>query len=141
MRKYLKEAFSLAELAIVLTLIGIFAAVVVPIVFHLMPDTDLVKFKKANITLGKAISEVVSSGKYFSPGDLGKDPEGNFITNPKLLCAAMADVMSIKSSACSDNDLGYNTSAVANMVNLSTDEVLAGVKLSDYADCMCAQNI
>ena len=68
----MKKAFTLAEVMIVLTVIGILTAILMPIAFHSTPDQNVMKFKKANSTLGTIFRELVSSDKYFQDGDLSR---------------------------------------------------------------------
>lgn len=68
---YKKFAFTVAELMIVLTVIGILSAILLPAAFNTTPDQNIIKFKKANTTLATVIRELSSSGQYYVPGMLG----------------------------------------------------------------------
>ncbi len=76
MKKSKNRAFTLAEVMIVLTVIGVLSAILLPVAFHSTPDKNILKFKKANNTFYSAIRELVSSGKYYMPGYLGIMPDG-----------------------------------------------------------------
>ena len=77
--KFLKTklAFTLAEILIVLVVIGVITAILLPVAIQSSPDENVMKFKKGNATLGKVISELVNNDKYYADGDLGKYPNGN----------------------------------------------------------------
>ena len=47
----LKKGFTLAEVMITLTVIGIITAVIIPVAIHSKPDENIMKFKKAHNTL------------------------------------------------------------------------------------------
>ena len=67
----MKKGFTLAEVLIVLVIIGVLAAVLMPSMVNVVPDEDLLKFKSANETLHNVIHELVTSPKYYCDGDLG----------------------------------------------------------------------
>ena len=66
----MKKAFTLAEIMIVLTVIGILTAILLPVAFHSTPDEAAMKFKKANANLGTLVREMVSSEKYYKESDV-----------------------------------------------------------------------
>jgi len=136
----MKKAFTLAEVMIVLAIIGILVAILLPTAQNLAPDETILKFKKANSSLTTAIREVVHNEKYFYNGDLGLDRDGNLVSNPKYFCSVLSDVLNIKSSNCSDDNLGYNSSAVANLPDLANFDI-DNKTIFDYADCMCKNNL
>ncbi len=101
-----KKAFTLAEIMIVLTIIGVLTAILLPVAFQSAPDENVMKFKKANNTLGSVIRELVNSDAYYSGGDFGIKANGTQIkgsTNneKKYFCSSFADILSTKSVACS----------------------------------------
>ena len=105
----LKRGFTLAEVMIVLTVIGVLTAILLPVARQSMPDENLMKFKKAHNTLGTVIRELVTSDKYYLDGDLGVMPDGSDASNPKYLCKTMSDILNTKQVNCSDVevDKGY----------------------------------
>ena len=136
----MKKAFTLAEVMIVLAIIGVLVAILLPTAQNMTPDENLLKFKKANTSLVNAIREMVSSDKYHYDGDLGLDKEGNKITEAKYFCGTLSDILTAKRVNCSDSNLGYNSSALINLPNLETDEI-DGIKVYEYVDCMCKQHV
>ena len=102
----MKKAFTLAEVLITLTVIGIITAVIVPVAIHSKPDENTMKFKKAHNTLYQVISTLVNSDKYYLNGDLGIKPDGSLIDektaeNIKYFCNSFADIITAKKVNCS----------------------------------------
>ena len=67
----MKKGFTLAEILIVLTVIGILTAILLPVAFQSAPDENVMKFKKANSTLGTIVRELINADKYYANGDFG----------------------------------------------------------------------
>jgi len=65
-----KVAFTLAELMIVLTVLGVISLMIVPSIMQQRPDEGLLRFKKAYFTLQRTVDAVLNSDVY-SMGDLG----------------------------------------------------------------------
>ena len=96
----MKKAFTLAEVMIVLTVIGVLTAILLPVARQSMPDENLMKFKKAHNTLGTVIRELVTSDKYYLDGDLGIKPDSSLVDNPTYFCETLADVLNVKENNC-----------------------------------------
>lgn len=54
------KAFTLTEIMIVFTVIDVMSAIFLPVARHIMPDENVMKFKKAHNTLGAVIRELVT---------------------------------------------------------------------------------
>ena len=118
-----KQAFTLAETLIVLIVIGILAAILLPVARNIAPDRNLMKFKKAHTTLGNVIRELVSSEQYYANGDLGVRADGTAInyydtsnrtTHVKYFCQTIADVLNTKKTSCKDSTTNNYSSVVIN---------------------------
>ena len=70
-------AFTLAEIMIVLAVIGVLTAVLLPVAINSTPNENVMKFKKAHNTLLTTVRELVNSDKYYLDGDLGTRADGN----------------------------------------------------------------
>lgn len=96
-----KRGFTLAEVMIVLTVIGVLTAILLPVARQSMPDENLMKFKKAHNTLGTVIRELVTSDKYYLDGDLGVKPDNTPVNSSTYLCETISDVLNAKLVNCS----------------------------------------
>ena len=125
----MKKAFTLAEILIVLVIIGVLTMILLPIAFQSSPDEEVMKFKKGNNTLSTVIRELVSSDKYYQDGDLGIKTNGNLIDGKHddditYFCETFADVISTKKVNCSEVKNGDNTTSnnVARVHILNNEE-------------------
>ena len=101
----MKKGFTLAEIMVVLVVIGVLTCILTPIVANSIPDKNVMKFKKADTTFKNVIHELVNSDKYYENGDLGVKKGGGEI-DTKYLCQTMSDVLSTKQVNCSTTDNG-----------------------------------
>ena len=105
MKKSKNRAFTLAEVMIVLTVIGILSAILIPVAWQSTPDKNVLKFKKGYNTLTSVIRELVSSDKYYQNGDLGIKSDGTWIVGAVsqaslYFCKTFADVITVKNENC-----------------------------------------
>jgi len=110
-----KRGFTLAEIMIVLTVIGILTAILLPTAIHSTPNEDILKFKKSHANLFKVVNELASSGKYYYPGDLRCKPPvsqsdpcdiASIPSQNFKMCLSIGDLMSTKTVDCSTNNSG-----------------------------------
>ena len=100
-----KKAFTLAEILIVLVIIGVLTMILLPVAFQSSPDEDVMKFKKAHNTLFNVIKELVSSDAYYKDGDLGIKIDGSLIDGShkedvEYFCKTIADTINAKEVNC-----------------------------------------
>ena len=112
----MKKAFTLAEVMIVMTVIGILTAILMPIAYHSTPDENVMQFKKATTTLGTVVREMVPSDQYFQDADMSKLPGGTASSSTNV-CNAMIDILNYKSANC-----GSTNSASASNVQATTPD-------------------
>lgn len=140
-----KNAFTLAEILIVITIIGIVVSMLLPLAKHVIPDKEVMKFKKANNAFVSAIRELANSDKYFTPGDFGLKKDGSLVSDPKQFCNALADVLATKSVNCSDvGSANLDSTALANILPSQATFVndgSVGVRIYEQADCMCRTKV
>ena len=103
MRNIFKKGFTLAEIMIVLTVVGVITAILLPTAFHSTPDENIMKFKKANSTLFKAVHDLISTGKYYKEGDLRYQANGTTAVGNSYMCKVLSDILSVKSASCGNN--------------------------------------
>ena len=147
----MKKAFTLAEIMIVLTLIGVLAGILIPIAVNSRPDENVAKFQKAHETLYNAINELKTSDKYYCNGDLGLKADCMTLTvnnngNVTItdFCESLADVLSTKKVNCQttrttsgcwllSNEMAE--SATAKVQKTVTPETIQASK--EYFDSLC----
>ena len=101
------KAFTLAEILITLTVIGIITSIIIPVAMNSKPDKNVMKFKKAHDTLYQTISTLINSDKYYLNGDLGVKPDGSIVDSninsddATYLCKTIADNLTTKKVNCS----------------------------------------
>ncbi len=139
MRKlFLKKGFTLAEVMVVLTVIGILTAILLPTAFHATPDENMMKFKKANGLLYQIVREIASTGKYYKEGDMRFKPEGDNVAVPNnYMCQVFADMLSTKTVKC-----GNNAKTPATVYHVPSSVTCAGTTCdgADAAKCCNVAN-
>ena len=106
-KKTIKYAFTLAEIMIVLTIIGILSAILLPVMFQSAPNENVMKFKKGHNTLLTSIRELVNSDEYYLNGDLGIKADGTILDGSHdgdctYLCETLSEIINHKSKNCSE---------------------------------------
>ena len=109
----IKKGFTLAEIMIVLAVIGVLTAVLLPVAINSTPNEDIMKFKKGHNALLTAIRELVNSDKYYLDGDLGKKPDGSDVEDTKYLCYTISEILNIKENECTDVALSRDMGCVS----------------------------
>ncbi len=150
-----KKAFTLAEILIVLVIIGILTMILLPIAFQSSPNEDVMKFKKGYNTLGSVIRELVTSDKYYQNGDLGIDSKGNQIYDGEgqrtYFCKSFADVISAKEVNCMEDEIGWKAGRTYILLNGEsigasykpknpTQDSISQAKIKLDTNCKDAQN-
>ena len=109
----MKKAFTLAEIMIVLAVIGVLTAILLPVAFHSTPDENVMKFKKGHNALLTAIRELVNSDKYYLDGDLGKKVDGTDVVDTKYFCNTVVDILNAKEHDCPEATLSSTNAVVS----------------------------
>ena len=132
----MKKAFTLAEIMIVLVVIGVLTAILLPVAINSVPDENVMKFKKGNNTLGTVIRELVNSDEYYLNGDLGKKANGDWVVESDYFCSTFADIVSTKEAMCT-----RNVSASSNYKGYVAEDWypkgFISIPISSYLDDKC----
>ena len=104
-KENMKKGFTLSEIMIALVVIGVITSILLPVAFNNVPNENVMKFKKGNATLAKVINELVTSGEYYTPGDLGVKADGALINNKntndkQYFCRTFGNLVNLKSISC-----------------------------------------
>lgn len=126
-----KGAFTLAEIMIVFTVIGILTAILIPTLFASAPEQEKLRAKKAFNTLTRAVETLTNSGPYdTNDGLLDATP---FVTDSDgqedFFCNNLVEVLNVKKADCS-NDKVPKTETF--QLKLETDS--STPKKAKYAD-------
>lgn len=139
----MKKAFTLAEIVIVLMVIGFLVAVLLPSAKNAIPNEDVMKFKNAHEALQVGIAELVNSDKFYLNGSLGYAVDGTVLDGShtgdvSYFCNALSSVLNIKSQNCSKMTEVYPscTSCYYNIEDGLWNDLDAQVEL----DKACLQN-
>lgn len=141
-----KSAFTLAEIMIVFTVIGVLTAILVPALFTASPDQEKLRAKKAFNTLTRAVESLTNSGPY--------DTNGGILTSTSyatdaddrnaFFCNNLAEILNVKSVDCSHDDVNgaiTSTTGCATFVDdTTTRNRLCLEKTDDVADYEKLQN-
>jgi len=130
------QAFTLAEIMIVLTVVGIMTAIILPAAINSSPNENVMKFKKANAALHRVIKELHSSDKYYHELNILVKPNGQAINDVRYFCECMADVLSPKYVSCK-NSGGYQEGWFA--LDWDVNKVKGDILMKDYVDTACSE--
>ena len=153
------QGFTLAEIMIVLTVIGILSVILLPVAFNSTPDKNILKFKKANNTLSSVIRELATSGEYYAPGNIGILPNGditefegitasrflihhivgstiyNATENIEYFCNAFSDIVSSKEKNCTTPAI--SSGDAVSMAGASNNYINSPNLYLSYIDIQC----
>ncbi|MBQ9246599.1 type II secretion system protein [bacterium] len=94
----MKKSFTLSEALITLAIIGVLAAILIPVINNVRPDKDKVAYKKAIYTLQSAVTNAMDATEYSMAANSAAywlDPH----LNGYEFCEAIADSLNIRGSA------------------------------------------
>ena len=108
-----KRGFTLAELMIVFTVIGVLTAILVPVLFAASPDQSELKAKKAYNTFTRTVENLTNGEPYdVNDGVLDATPFINLDSDAKrnnFLCNNIAELLNVKYSNCNNVNAGNIT--------------------------------
>lgn len=77
MKKITKKAFTMAEVLMVLAVLGIIAAILIPAIATLKPDQNRVMFKKAYYLTERLIAEIINDEELYTTGSSASNANNN----------------------------------------------------------------
>ena len=95
----MKKAFTLSEALITLAILGVLAAILIPVVNNVRPDKDKITYKKALYSMQGAIANALDSTLLSAGGELsnqwGADPDAYPLSglSSDAFCLAVADAL------------------------------------------------
>lgn len=100
-----KSGFTLAELIITLSIIGVVAILAAPALTNLMPDKNKMKVISYHNTLENAIANIMNDENIFHPYTIGDDNNNYFFTNDgETYCSGGVDCIPAKTFLSKLND-------------------------------------
>ena len=99
----MKKAFTLSEALITLAILGVLAAILIPVINNVRPDKDRITYKKALYSMQGAISQAMDGATLLSMGagattnQWGSDPESFPLEglSHEAFCTAVADSLNV----------------------------------------------
>ncbi len=106
----MKKAFTLSEALVTLAIIGVLAAILIPVIDNVKPDKDRITYKKALYSLQSALSNAMDSNVYgtaVNSSAYWKDEN----LEPEAFCQAIADALNTSGAIrCTSSELSGDSS-------------------------------
>lgn len=94
----MKKAFTLSEALITLAILGVLAAILIPVIDNVRPDKDKIVYKKALYTMQSAVSNAMDSTVYsIAANSAAYWADQN--VRPQDFCQSVAESLNIKGQA------------------------------------------
>ncbi len=88
----MKKAFTLSEALITLAIIGVLAAILIPVIDNVRPDKDRITYKKALYSMQSAVSNAMDSTLYSMASNSAAYWKDDAVTD-SAFCEAIADAL------------------------------------------------
>ncbi len=90
----MKKAFTLSEALVTLAILGVLAAILIPVINNVRPDKDRLTYKKALYTLQSAVSNAMDSTEYSMAANSAAY-WGDEMVHDEDFCTAIAESLNI----------------------------------------------
>lgn len=108
----MKKAFTLSEALITLAILGVLAAILIPVIDNVRPDKDKIVYKKALYTMQSAVSNAMDSTVYSIAANSAAYWADNNVSDGDF-CTSVAESLNIKGRAnCTDTSSYENPNFV-----------------------------
>lgn len=94
----MKKAFTLSEALITLAILGVLAAILIPVIDNVRPDKDKIVYKKALYTMQSAVSNAMDSTVYSIAANSAAYWADNNVSDGDF-CTSVAESLNIKGHA------------------------------------------
>lgn len=75
-----KKGFTLAEILVVMAIIGVLSVILIPTLFRSKPNQEMIMLKKTYYLIGRAVVELINDDDFYpDPGDNTKDGFANTV--------------------------------------------------------------
>ena len=87
----MKKAFTLSEALVTLAILGVLAAILIPVIDNVRPDKDKITYKKALYTMQGAVSNAMDSTVYTMAANTQAYWKDSNVSGAGTFCKAVAD--------------------------------------------------
>ena len=119
---YMKKAFTLSEALVTLAIIGVLAAILIPVINNVKPDKDRITYKKALYSMQNALSNAMDSNVYNVAANSAAFWKDEAIP-PESFCQSIADALNTSGAIkCTAGELA-GPSSYSNPNFITTDGI------------------
>lgn len=103
----MKKAFTLSEALVTLAILGVLAAILIPVINNVRPDKDRITYKKALYSMQSAISNAMDSTLYSAAANSAAYWKDETVTG-SAFCEAVADALNTTGKVDCESKSSYD---------------------------------